>query len=173
MGSPGPKSSIRRRKKGRILIDILILCPAHLLQQMSFPVPVMTVFVKLRIYRRDQKRLLCFLGYWADLWWVTQHSIQYSLVSLKPHRWQHSLLKKQNNFNLQKFPRILQFAQQKLPTWLTAVTEFYCFWKWVTQLKLSVFSPWLAAVYVEVEGLHADKQTATQRRSTAVRLHVQ
>lgn len=98
VGSPGPKSSIRRRKKGRILIDILILCPAHLLQQMSFPVPVMTVFVKLRIYRRDQKRLLCFLGYWADLWWVTQHSIQYSLVSLKPHRWQHSLLKKQNNF---------------------------------------------------------------------------
>lgn len=74
---------------------------------------------------------------------------------------------------MQKFPHMLQFAEQKLPTWLIAVTKFYCFWKLVTQLKLSLVSPVLAAVYVEVEGLHADKQTATQRRSTTVGLHVQ
>lgn len=74
---------------------------------------------------------------------------------------------------LQKFPHMLQFAQQKLPTWLIALTEFYCFWKLVTQLKSPLFSPVLAAVYVEVEGLHADKQTATQQRSTTARLHVQ
>lgn len=102
VGSPSIRQK-KPQKKRRILIDISILCPAHLLQQMSFPVPVMTVFVKLRIYRRGQKRLLCFLGYWADLWWVTQHSIQYGLVCLKPHQWQHSLLKRHNNFMSKSF----------------------------------------------------------------------
>lgn len=51
----------KKKENSHILIDIRVLCPAHLLQQMSFPVPVMTVFVKLRINRHGQKRLLPFL----------------------------------------------------------------------------------------------------------------
>lgn len=66
---------------------------------------------------------------------------------------------------------MLQFAQEKLPTWLIAVTVLFL--EVSDSTKTSLFSPVLAAVYVEVEGLHADKQTATQQRLTTVRLHVQ